>query len=68
MVICKVSNLSQKFCHSMKMKKTRIWVDLATDAQNIEVAVYCFAFGWKKDLVVFRQRAMKLKSLQGGLE
>ena len=59
MIIYKVPNLSQKFCHSMKMKTTRIWVDLATDAQKIKVAVYCFAFGWKKDLMVFRQSAIK---------
>ena len=61
MIIYKVPNLSQKFCHSMKMKTTRIWVDLATDAQKIKVAVYCFAFGWKKDLMVFRQSAIKVK-------
>ena len=43
----------------MKMKTTSIWVDLANDAQRIEEAVYCFEFGSKKDLMIFRQSAMK---------
>ena len=47
MIIYWVTGLSQKFCHSMKMKKTRIWVALANDAQQIEVVVYSFTFGWK---------------------
>ena len=59
MIIYRVPDLGQKFCHSVKMKTTSIWVDLTNDAQNIEVAVYCFAFGWKGDLMVFRQSAMK---------
>ena len=59
MIIYRVPDLGQKFCHSMKMKTTSIWVDLANDAQKNEVAVYSFTFGWKKDLMVFRQSAMK---------
>ena len=55
MVIYWVTGLSQTFCHSMKMKTTRIWVALANDAQ-------------KKELMVIRRYAMKPKSLQGGLE
>ena len=59
MIIYKVPNLSLKFCNSRKMKTTSIGVDLTNNAQKIEVAVYCFAFGWKGDLMVFRQSAMK---------
>ena len=68
MIIYKVPNLSQKFCHSMKMKTTSIWAALANDAQKIEVAVHSFTSGWKNDLIVIRRYAMRPKSLQGGLE
>ena len=42
MIIYRVLDLSHKFCHSMKMKTTSIWVDLTNDAQKIEVAVLTF--------------------------
>ena len=61
MIIYKVPNWSPKFCHSMKMKTTRIWVDLTTDAQKIKVAVYCFAFGWKKRFNGFSTKCYKVK-------
>lgn len=49
MVIYWVTGLSQTFCHSMKMKTTRIWVALANDAQKIEVAVYSLHLDEKKN-------------------
>ena len=68
MAIYWVTGLSQTFCHSMKMKTTRIWVALANDAQKNWSSGLLFTFGWKKDLMVIRRYAMKPKSLQGGLE
>ena len=69
MVIYWVTGLSQTFCHSMKMKTTRIWVALANDAQKIEVAVYSLHLDEKKkDLMAFWRNATKPKSLQSGKE
>ena len=36
MIIYRVPDLGQR---------TSVWVDLTNDAQKIEVAVYCYAFG-----------------------
>ena len=38
-IIYRVPDLGQKFCDSMKMKTTSIYVDLTNGEQKIEVAV-----------------------------